>query len=174
MRLSSREYYFIGIGSFALLAVLFYVAVYEPVERRINLMTRQVDSQNRRYEELNRLYRGYAPLRDSLDNIKGRLKRSKDFSILSNLENTASRLMVRDRITQMKPKQGQATRYYKESLVEIKMEKVNLQTLVNYLYAVDNSPELLRVKDLKIRPRFDNPNLVDAIFEVSAYEAGET
>lgn len=174
MRLSPREYLFISIGAFLVLGTVFWLAVYEPVTKKIDLMDRQTTLQSKRYEEMTKLIRGYSGLKEKLAGVESRLRRTKGFSILSHLENMAARMDVKDRIVQMKPKQGQTTRFYKEGVVEIKMEKVNLQTLVNYLYQVENSPELLQVKDLKIKPRYDNPNLVDAIFQVSAFENAET
>jgi len=50
------------------------------------------------------------------------------------------------------------------------MEKIRLPDLVRYLHQVENSPELLRVKQIQIRPRFDDADLLDVRFQVSAYE----
>lgn len=41
---------------------------------------------------------------------------------------------------------------------------------MRYLHEVENSPELLRVKQIQVRPRFDDPDLLDVRFQVSAYE----
>ena len=89
---------------------------------------------------------------------------------MTYLEGQAKKGNVKRHIVQMKPLSGQSTRFYKENMVEIKMEKIPLEQLVRYLYKVENSPELLRIKELRIKPRFDNKNLMDARFKVSAYE----
>lgn len=173
MKLERREKIVVGVGAAIASVIVLWIGVYEPLMNKLAEMDRRIDVQTKRYEEMLRISQGFKVSRESIEATEKRLKRPAGFSILSFLENLAVRTEVKDRIAQMKPKQGATTKFYRENLVEIKMEKVSLATLVKYLREIEAAPELLRVKELRIKPRFDNPNLVDGVFSVSAYELVE-
>ncbi|GAB4260100.1 type II secretion system protein GspM [Deferrisoma sp.] len=170
MRLSDREKAIVGLGAVAVVAVGFWLGVWEPVQAQIELWERRVEAKRAELRKVEELGQRYADLQGRIQGIERNLKRSRDFSILSYLENLAKRQNLHDRIVQMKPRPGEVTRYYRENAVEIRMEKVRLGEIVNYLFQVENSPELLRIKQLQMRPRFDDPNRLDVKFQVAAYE----
>lgn len=170
MRFSTREKAIIALGVAFLVVLGFWLGVWDPVHAHLALLDRRVEAKRTEQREIQDLAARFGQLRGKIDAIETHLRRSKDFSILSYLEALAKRQKVQDRIVQMKPKPGETTRYYRENAVEIKMEKVRLAELVRYLYEVENSPELLRVKQLQIRPRFDDPDVLDVRFQVSSYE----
>jgi len=170
VRLAAREKMAVGVGGTCLVAVAFWLGVWEPAQAHLELQKRRVQAKQEEYREIQDLAGRFERLRSRIEGIEAHLRRSRDFSILSYLESLAKRQRVQDRIVQMKPKPGESTKYYKENAVEIRMEKVHLPELVRYLHEVENSPELLRVKQIQVRPRFDDPDLLDVRFQVSAYE----
>lgn len=170
MRLAQREKLAVGLGGACLGVLAFWFGVWEPVQAHLALQQRRVEAKRAEYTEVRELAGRFERLRTRIDGIEQHLKRSRDFSILSYLESLGKRQQVQDRIVQMKPKPGESTRYYRENAVEIRMEKVRLPDLNRYLFQVESSPELLRVKQIQIRPRFDDPDLLDVRFQVSAYE----
>ena len=170
MRFSTRERGIIAAAVTLLVGVGFWLGVWEPVQEHLALLDRKVEAKRAEHREIQELAERFAHLKERIEGIEAHLRRSRDFSILSYLEGLASRERVKDRIVQMKPKGAETTRFYRESTVEIKMEKVHLTKLGSYLFKVENSPELLRVKQLQIRPRFDDPDLLDVKFQVAAYE----
>ncbi|MBE0617570.1 MAG: type II secretion system protein M [Proteobacteria bacterium] len=170
MRLAAREKMAVGVGGACLVAVAFWLGVWEPARAHLELQKRRVQAKQEEYREVQDLAGRFERLRSRIEEIESHLRRSRDFSILSYMESLAKRQRVQDRIVQMKPRPGESTKYYKENAVEIRMEKVRLPELVRYLYEVENSPELLRVKQIQVKPRFDDPDLLDVRFQVSAYE----
>jgi len=170
VRLTQREKLAVGLGGACLAALAFWLGVWEPLQAHLALQKRRVEAKRAEYGEVRDLAGRFARLRTRIESIETHLQRSRDFSILSYLEGLAKRQQVQERIVQMKPRPGESTRYYKENAVEIRMEKIRLPDLTRYLFQVENSPELLRVKQIQIRPRFDDPDLLDVRFQVSAYE----
>jgi len=173
VRLTQREKLAVGLGSSCLAVMAFWLGVWGPIQAHLTLQKRRVAAKQDEFDEVRDLAARFERLSTRIEGIEAHLRRSRDFSILSYLESLAKRLQVQDRIVQMKPRPGESTRYYKENAVEIRMEKVRLPDLTRYLFQVENSPELLRVKQLQIRPRFDDPDLLDVRFQVSAYESLE-
>jgi general secretion pathway protein M len=174
VRLSDREKLVVGIGGACLAALVFWLGVWEPIQAHLELQKRRVQAKREEYREVQELGRRFENLRTRIEGIEAHLRRSRDFSILSYLEGLARRQQVQDRIVQMRPRPGEVSRYYRENSVEIRMERVRLPELVRYLYEVENSPELLRIKQIQVRPRFDDSDLLDVRFQVSSYEPLET
>lgn len=170
MRLSAREQGTLAVAAVLLVGVGFWLGVWEPLREHLALLDRKVAAKQNEYREIQQLAGRFASLKVRIEGIENHLRRSRDFSILSYLEGLATREQVKDRIVQMKPRAGESTRFYRENGVEIRMEKIRLTELAGYLFKVENSPELLRVKQVQIRPRFDDPDLLDVRFQVSAYE----
>jgi len=170
VRLTQREKLAVGLGGACVVALGFWFGVWEPVQAHLALQERRVDAKRAEYAEVRDLAERFERLSSRIEGTEAHLRRSRDFSILSYLESLAKRQQVQDRIVQMKPRPGESTRYYRENAVEIRMEKVRLEDLTRYLFQVENSPELLRVKQIQVKPRFDDPDLLDVRFQVSAYE----
>ena len=53
------------------------------------------------------------------------------------------------------------------------MEKITLPLLLSYLQQIESARELMRIKELRIRPRYDNANFLDVRFQVSSYQIQE-
>ncbi len=59
---------------------------------------------------------------------------------------------------------------YKERSVDVEIKKIPLNKVVDFLYKVQVRPSLLKVSNLRIRTRFDNPDLIDVSFRISSFE----
>jgi hypothetical protein len=46
---------------------------------------------------------------------------------------------------------------------------VSLSKLVDFIYKVENSGHLLKVKRLRIKTRYDNPDLLNVTLQVTTY-----
>lgn len=170
MRLSTREGVALLIGAAVVLGTGFWVGVWEPLQAHLALLDRRVAAKRTEYRQISELAGRFEGLRGRIAGIEDDLRRNRDFSVLSHLEGLAKEARLQDRIVQMKPRAAETTRHYRENAVELRMEKVRLPDLVRYLDQVENAKALLRIKQLQIRPRFDDPNLLDVRFQVSSYE----
>jgi general secretion pathway protein M len=108
-----------------------------------------------------------------VDTINSQLKRQQNFAIFSRLEEFAGQTGIRNNILYMKPTVSTPSEMYNEESVEVKMEGVTLAQLVRYLHHIENSPQLLKIKRLEIKPRFDNRQILTATFRVSAFTMKE-
>jgi hypothetical protein len=82
----------------------------------------------------------------------------------------ASQAQIKDKITSMDPKSSPPNDLYKESVIEVRLKNINLKQLVDYLYRVERSSELLKIKRLRIKTRSDNPGYLDVNFRVSSFQ----
>jgi type II secretory pathway component PulM len=61
-----------------------------------------------------------------------------------------------------------------ESLVEFDLNKMTLDRLTQFLNAIEQNPQMVKIKKIRVRTRLDDPNAVDAALTVAAYSLGST
>lgn len=91
-------------------------------------------------------------------------------NVLSRLETMASQARIKDKITSMDPKSAPPNDLYKENVIEVRLANVNLKQLVDYLFRIESSGQLLKIKRLRIKVRSDNAKYLDVNFRVSSFE----
>jgi type II secretory pathway component PulM len=170
MKLSGRERIIVFGGAAMVVAAAVWAFALEPIRAKLDRLDSSLTYEKGRYAEVGKLAREYTELSRKIASHEAGLRGTKGGSLLSYLETQAQRLNVKRNIVQMKPVSGQSTKNYKENLVEIKMEKIYLDVLLRYLAQVEGGPDLVRVRSLQMRTRFDNPNQVDAKLRVASYE----
>jgi len=70
----------------------------------------------------------------------------------------------------MKPTVVPIGENYRESSIEVKIEKVVLEQIMHYLHMIESSDFPLKIKILQLKNRFDDAGLMDASVVVSFYE----
>ncbi len=61
-----------------------------------------------------------------------------------------------------------------ESLGEIELSKMTIDRLTLFLNAIEQNPQMIKIKKIRVRTRLDDPNSVDASLTVAAYSMGST
>jgi general secretion pathway protein M len=116
----------------------------------------------------------YQRQKSTVDSINSQLKKQPNVAILSRLDELAGQTGIRNKILQINPVVSTTpSEMYKEELVEVKIDGVTLEQLVRYLHQVENSPQLLKIKRLDIKPRLDNRQILTATFRVAAFTLKE-
>ena len=59
---------------------------------------------------------------------------------------------------------------YDDSTVEVNVRKVPFNKVVDILYSIQNRDSFLKVSGLRLKTKFDKPELVDISFKVSTFE----
>lgn len=172
--LGTRERMFVLGAAVAILLVLLFTLVVDPLMAQSARLDRQIVKTQRDLQELHALQRDYEGRKRILDSINQQLKGQRNFSIRSRLDEIAGRSGIRNKILYMKPTVSVPSEAYDEEGVEIKMEGVTLEQLIRYLHQVETSPQFLRIKRLYIKPRFDNRQILTAIFRVSTFRPKDT
>ncbi len=98
------------------------------------------------------------------------IRRGPHGNVLSRLETMANQAQIKDKITSMDPKNAPPNDLYREYVIEVRLANVNLKQLVDYLYRIESSGQLLKIKRLRIKVRSDNAKYLDVNFRVSSFE----
>lgn len=171
--LGTRERMFVIGAAVAVLLALLFILVVDPLVAHSARVDRQIIAAQRQLQDLHTLQQTYQAQKKILDRINAQLQRQKSFALFSRLEDLAGKTGIRDKILYMKPAVSIPSEAYEEESVEIKMEGVTLEQLIRYLHQVENSPQFLKIKRLYIKPRFDDRQMLTAIFRVSTFTPKE-
>ncbi|MBW1779159.1 MAG: hypothetical protein JRL30_00275 [Deltaproteobacteria bacterium] len=100
------------------------------------------------------------------------MRRKKGFTLFSFLEKAAGRAKVKDHIKYMKPSGSRGNGRFKESMVEMKLDGINLKQLVDYLYLIESPENVVSIKRISIRDSKGAPGYLDAVMQVLTIENG--
>lgn len=116
----------------------------------------------------------YDRAKTRLEMMTENLKTGFDTALSTTLESAAGRIGIQGSIESLKEKPVVPTELFDELAVEVRLSKVTLEQLIDFLHSVENDrSKLLRVKDLRMKTRFDNKQLFDVSFQVSTYRLQE-
>ncbi len=170
INLSQREQrVLIGAGAVFVLLIL-YLTV-DSVLQGYDRLETKIAKTRKEVENLTQLREEYMEAHKQLEEVKTKLDRmEKGFSMLSFIEDLANKQNIRENIGSVKPKELPLNDDYNESIVELKMDNVTLPDLVDFIYKIENSGHLLKVKRLRIKTRFDNRDLLNVTMQVTTYK----
>jgi general secretion pathway protein M len=171
--LGTRERVFIMVAGVAILLALLFIMVIDPMLAYSARLDKQTVVAQRELQEVYTLQQEYQRQKAVVDRINAQLKRQKNFSVFSRLEELAKQTDTRNKILYMKPTVSSPSDAYEEESVEIKMEDVTLEQLIKYLLQIENSPQFMKIKRLYVKPRLENRQLLSVIFRVSTFTPKE-
>lgn len=144
--------------------------VIEPALTKIKSLDKAIERREAELKELRRLQSEYLRLLQKTERVRSILeKRKESFTLFSYLESVAERSGVKDRIKYMKPFASTISDEVAEALIEMKLSKVKIEPLIKFLFSLENSGQLIRIKKIRIRPRYTEPELLDVTLVVYTY-----
>lgn len=93
-------------------------------------------------------------------------------SPVSAIEEIAKRTGIKERIASVKPLEETHSPGYIDKPAEVRLEAVDLNQLVNFIYYAEAGPALMVVRELSMKSRFENPDLLDVTMKVSLVTRG--
>ncbi len=136
---------------------------YQDLDTDIALKTEEM-------KKVSRLREQYQQTHRQLETIKAKLDgQQKNFSLLSFIEDLANKENIRENIGSVKPKTLPLIDPYEEKLVEIQMDDITLPKLVDFIYKIEHSGHILKVKRLRIKPRYNNRDLLSVVIQVTTF-----
>jgi hypothetical protein len=169
---SAREKTALALAAFFVAATVLWVGVYEPAVEKRSAMRKKIVTKMTEVEESRALARTISGLRGDMARFDARLAgRPPGFSVITEMETLAQSSGARENIVSMTPQRPAELGGYKESGVELTMEKTTLPKLLRMLQSMRDSHGLLTVKRLTVKPQYKDPSLLDVSMTVAGYEA---
>ena len=120
--------------------------------------------------EMLHLYQDFEQVKKEVSANEIAIRNNKGNSLLSELSAIADKLGIKGGIESMNSKPRPKNEFYQEESVEIRLQKINTEELTRLLYEIETSPKILRVRKTHVESRFDDPNLLNVVLEVSLFQ----
>lgn len=166
MRSLSRREKFLSIVGGGMLFVTFLFFVLPGITKRLGKMRGPTANAQTNLEEFEHLKARYEKLKQSAQ-AQG-LSTGTPPSLVASMDGlTRQSEIAQDQVLSMIPSSSPAAAELPLDFVEVKLERLTLKQLSNYLVNVENFKERsIRTDRLHIRKRADKPELLDAVVRV--------
>jgi len=168
-QLSHREQLAVAVGSLAVLATILYLGVVTPYRDALERLDGKIAARQRQIGEVESLRQDFQALQQRQTEAETRLNKGDASSLFPFVEGLIGQVASRENLVSMRPQPPASRGDLTEESVEVRLEKIRLDQVVRFLYAVDTADALMQVKNLRLKTRFDNRTLFDATLTVSAF-----
>ncbi len=167
--MSPREQTMALIGA-AVALILVFVLPVTVASGRIGKLEREVQQGKGHLRDIIRAIDSYNRKKATLSQMQKSLAGGFDSSISTTLESMAEQSGIKEKIDSLKEKPTSPSDLFDIASVDVRLRRVSLEQLVDFLYRIENQPDkMLRLRQLSIKPRFDNKQEMDVSFTVSTY-----
>jgi type II secretory pathway component PulM len=167
-KLAPRERLLVGSAGGLLGLALLYAAVVNPLLGLVSNTGTRRDTAEQELRVMTRLRQEYGEVQQRLTDVEQRIQSTTSGNLRTSLENMAQSAQVK--VESMEPQASPANEVYRETKVAVGLKAVTLSQTVAYLHKIEDAPQVLSVKSLRIRNRPDRSGLLDVTFTVSSFE----
>ncbi|MCL5808150.1 MAG: hypothetical protein M1418_06340 [Deltaproteobacteria bacterium] len=115
--------------------------------------------------------REYGALRQRSEEIRRTSeRRPPGFTLFSYLEKRAGDAAVKTNIRSLSPLMSAPTGAYEETAVEMKLDRLTMKQLTDFLYRVESPEEMIRVRRISVVKMKESPEYLSALIQVSTYQ----
>ncbi|MEJ2744774.1 MAG: type II secretion system protein GspM [bacterium] len=169
-KISQREKRLVSIALAAIAAFLVFQFAIDPFLQYVDRIQEEIPKMKGDLLTARRMRNRYRALDKEINDIRQRLEqRTAEFNPHDFLSTLAQKLEILPNLEDIKLDAAQINESYEEDTATVGLKNVQLEKLVSYLFEVENSGQLLTVKELSIEPDKDNSLLLDVEFDVSTF-----
>ncbi|MBF0389226.1 MAG: hypothetical protein HQK71_03890 [Desulfamplus sp.] len=159
--LSRREQNMVLSAFIAILLFIIAHFIFFPAVDRRKSLESQLNAKKEALKEMLELSQDYEAIKRSvMDEINLTMRRDKSFTLFSFIDRLAQESSVKDNVAYMKP----ATRKSESgdtqfSIVKVKLDDVVIKQIVDFIYKIESSDNLVRISSLSISKASDKKKL---------------
>ena len=171
MKLGRREKILVSLATFCIAVFVLFQFIIFPFFDRREVIGRGIDAKRDGLKEIVKLRSEYESYKRGAEGIQKYLRsRMKSFTLFSYLEQAAGKAGVKDHIKYMKPSASRSNDRFKESMVEMRLDKISLKQLVDYLYLIESPENVVSIKKISIKDSKSAPGYLDTVMQVLTIE----
>ncbi|MBN1365095.1 MAG: type II secretion system protein M [Syntrophaceae bacterium] len=159
-----------GTAIFVLIALILEVVIFPFVEAKKKL-ERTTNINQKKLIEINELSAEFALLERKTAAAKMAVStHGADFTLFSYLQKKATQAHVRGRIKYMNSSRGTLSSSFEESLVDMKLDKITIKQLTDFLYYAESPADLVKIKKITVNKMKENPEYLTAQLQISSLQ----
>ena len=159
-----------GGGGLVLLILLIQLFVLPFIEAK-QTVNQSILKNEKTLAEMRLMARDYEILKRQAGRIQLALaSRPQNFSLFSRLEKIAGDAGVKGSIKSINAAKGSISGPYEELPVDIRLEKITLRQLTDFLYLLESPQELIRVSKITLTKMQESPEYLSAQIQVMTFQ----
>jgi len=169
-KISKREKNLIATALGAIALFLVYQFAINPLLKYAERIQDEIPKMKGDLLTARRITARYRQLDKEIRDIRQRLdQRAAEFNPHDFLSTLAQKGGILPNLEDIKLDVTKINENYQEDTATVRLRNMQLEKLVNYLFEVENSGQLLTVKELSIKPDSDNSLSLDVTFDISTF-----
>lgn len=165
-RLSRREQ-LLALGAAGGLLLLVSLVVVTSVQSAFATRHDRLEYKEQGLEQVIQLSSGFREAEADRRQMEAKLRQSKGVSLFTYMEELARGQGVT--ISNMTPRQPTTEAGITEQTVDVNLEGIPLDKLAGIINGVQRSPQIVKIKRLRVRRKFNDQERVDATMTVATY-----
>jgi type II secretory pathway component PulM len=161
-----QRYMVVAAAAFVFFALVLELVIF-PFGEAVTKAKRQVAANQIKLEEMIQLDAEFARHRYRMAQIKQVMStRTSEFSLFSYLEKKAIQARVKGNIKQMNASRGMRSSFFEETLVDLRLEKITVKQLAEFLSSVESPAELVRIKRIAVSKAKGSPEYLSVQMQI--------
>ena len=173
-RLSRREKFM--VGGLAITFILFVgILVSIWVSSSLGTLERKISEKSKILQEMIDMRQQYDLAMAAQKKSENRIRKARNIQLMGTLELLAKQLGISTNEMEMDPRSSatNAESNIEEKRVEVKLPKITIDRLVDFLAQVEAKSESIAVRTLHIKNNFRDPTQLEVSFTVSKFQLKE-
>lgn len=170
-KLDKKQQYLVAGTTVFVLFALFLETVVFPFEKAKEKLTKAIQTSQSKLVEMTKLDSEFNMQEARIAEIKRVMSaRSADFTLFSYLEKKATLANVKRNIKYMNSSRGTQSASFEESLIDMKLDKITIKQLGDFLYFAESPADLVKIKKIVINKMKENPDYLSAQLQISSFQ----
>jgi len=166
--LTERDRRALVLAVIVILVTLVTFGLVLPYRRTLDRLEHRLAAKEQQVRQLKEKLAEFQRLRASSSRRRS-VRGKQPPSLIAFVEATAIELAAQEKLVALRPQQIPDKKDNIREAVEVKFERIRLDQLVRFLYRVETAPGRLQATRMRIRTRFDDPSLLDAVLVLTSY-----
>lgn len=133
-------------------------------------MNRSLLTKKAELQEIQGLQTEYKALQNQTGDIQERIaKRPKTFTLFSFIEQQAATAKIKEQISYLKPSEVEREGSLNESRVDMKLQRINLTDLVNFLKGLESHKDVVFVNRISIQEHGKDEGYVNVVIQIITF-----
>lgn len=173
LSLAPREQMF-ALGGIGVLVILLLVLPITCASSKLGDLEKEMQNHEKNVAKIQSRIKDYQQSEKRLQDFEASIKPESQVLLTTLVENLAKESAIENSISGFDELKGVKGEDFQEKILGIRMSKLTLGQVVEFLYALETQKGLqLRVQKLQMKPRYDNRELFDVNFEVVTWVLGK-
>ncbi len=166
--LARREKMLVSVAGGATALVLLFVLGVQPLLNARSAAAERADAAAQQYEAVKQVKGRFDEVSGRLTSVEQRIATGPQGNLRATLESLASRSAVK--LDSIEPRTAPSAPPYRETKLQVTLANASLPQVVRFLHEIENAPQVMSVKSLRVRMRPDQPGMLEVTFTVSSFE----